>query len=239
MFLNSTMTANQLISWTLQNRSMIWTPGTHYRYSNFGYCILGRIIERVTGKTYEQAVRDEILTPAGANSFAIGGNTLLQRLAGEAVYYEDGTTRPYGMNVTRMDSHGGWVGTPIDLLRFGVRVDRQPSPADLLSPATIDTMTAPSAVCVTQGCFYARGWGVNSIPNYWHDGALPGERSIFVRTATGMVWAAVVNETHGDLDGDGYMGEHNIDLDAMMWNVVGQVPVWPSWDLFSSDDPLP
>lgn len=40
-------------------------PGTNFNYSNSGYSILGYIIERVTGKPYEQVVRERILQPVG------------------------------------------------------------------------------------------------------------------------------------------------------------------------------
>lgn len=42
-------------------------PGTTYAYSNFGYCVLGRIVERVTGYDYKEAVRRTLLDPAGVS----------------------------------------------------------------------------------------------------------------------------------------------------------------------------
>ncbi|WP_373615895.1 serine hydrolase domain-containing protein [Mucilaginibacter sp. OAE612] len=56
MFSNPTMTTAQLITWTLDNRPLDHVPGTNYDYSNFGYCILGRVIEKITGQTYAEAV---------------------------------------------------------------------------------------------------------------------------------------------------------------------------------------
>jgi len=38
-----------------------FAPGTRYAYSNFGYCVLGRIIEKITGQTYEAFVKKTIL----------------------------------------------------------------------------------------------------------------------------------------------------------------------------------
>src|SRR5262249_3504 len=35
-------------------------PGIKYAYSNFGYCLLGRVIEKVSGQSYEQYVRKEV-----------------------------------------------------------------------------------------------------------------------------------------------------------------------------------
>jgi hypothetical protein len=41
-------------------------PGRHYNYCNAGYAILGRLLEVVRGKTYDQVLRDHLLTPLGA-----------------------------------------------------------------------------------------------------------------------------------------------------------------------------
>jgi CubicO group peptidase (beta-lactamase class C family) len=45
------------------NKPLDFDPGTHYSYCNSGYILLGLIIEKVTGKSYEQVVKDLILTP--------------------------------------------------------------------------------------------------------------------------------------------------------------------------------
>ena len=38
-------------------RPLQFEPGARDAYSNFGYCLLGRVIEKVTGKSYEEFVR--------------------------------------------------------------------------------------------------------------------------------------------------------------------------------------
>jgi N-acyl-D-amino-acid deacylase len=63
-------------------------PGTAFEYSNFGYCVLGRIIEKITGQRYEQYVRNQILAPMGINSMQIG-HTLLRDRAEKEVHYYD------------------------------------------------------------------------------------------------------------------------------------------------------
>src|SRR5688572_20782952 len=65
MFANPTMSIHQLISWTLDNRPLASTPGSAYAYSNFGYAVLGRVIERVAGTDYASAVKTLVLDPAG------------------------------------------------------------------------------------------------------------------------------------------------------------------------------
>jgi CubicO group peptidase (beta-lactamase class C family) len=47
--------------------------GTRFEYSNLGYCIAGAITEKLTGKTWEQAMRDEVFTPLDMTSVGFGG----------------------------------------------------------------------------------------------------------------------------------------------------------------------
>jgi CubicO group peptidase (beta-lactamase class C family) len=237
MFTEPTLDQAGLIKSVLKSTPLEFAPGTTYQYSNFGYCVLGRIIEQVTGKRYEDAVRDDVLRPSGAGSFAIGGDTRADRLSDEVAYHQvgAGAADPYGMKVRRMDSHGGWVGTPIDLLRIGVRADGFASVPDLLNASSTATMTTATTALDTAGNMpnYAKGWAVNGIPNWWHTGYLPGTQSIFVRTADRygpsgkdeFVWSAATNSNNADRSKD-------IDLDQLMWDVVKGVHAWPSYDLF-------
>lgn len=47
----------------LQDKPVKFEPGTDKRYNNFGYMLLAQIIEKVSGKSYELSIKDEILTP--------------------------------------------------------------------------------------------------------------------------------------------------------------------------------
>ena len=66
------MNHSQLISWVLDNRQPINSVGNVHEYLNFGYCVLGRVIETVSGKSYETYVR-EVLAQCGVNRMEIGG----------------------------------------------------------------------------------------------------------------------------------------------------------------------
>jgi CubicO group peptidase (beta-lactamase class C family) len=217
MFSNPGLDHAQLIGWTLDNRPLDDTPGTTYAYSNFGYCVLGRVIEAVTGQAYDAWVKANVLAPVGVSTTEIAGDTLADRKPNEVVYYDDNAAAPYGMKVARMDAHGGWIARPIDLVRLAVRVDGFATKPDILAPATITTMTTPWE----PGAGYALGWAVNQWNNWWHNGSLPGTSSILVRTAGELTWAAVTNTRN-----------NGPDLDGMMWDVVNGVGAWPSHDLF-------
>lgn len=221
MFSHTAMGHKQLITWTIANRLLQHPPGRHYAYSNFGYCVLGRVIEKVTGKSYPAAVEEQILAPCGITGMRIGGNTLAERAANEVVYYDQDGESPYGMNVHRMDSHGGWLATPTDLTRFLVRVDDFPAKRDILEAATIHAMTTGS----TANAGYAKGWCVNRYNNWWHAGSLPGTSSIMVRTAGRFCWGALANTRKMNSN----LGE---DLDQLMWQMISKITSWPSYDLF-------
>ena len=215
MFRNPGMDHKQLIRWAIGNLALAHPPGEHYAYSNFGFCILGRVIEKLTGVAYERHVRDAILKRCGITGMRIGGNTLRERAPGEVVYYGAGRQNPYDMNVRRMDSHGGWLATARDLAMFASHVDGHSARRNILKPESIREMTTASAANAS----YAKGWAVNGAPNWWHTGSLPGTTSIMVRTASGFCWAGLVNTREAS-------GDTSRGLDRMMWDLVGQVKRW-------------
>ena len=89
---------HELISWVLRTRNPTNAPGTTYSYSNFGYCVLGRVIEKLTGKSYVKYVKEAILKPSGISDMEIGTNTAIYN---EATYY-DSWSGLYTMPITRM-----------------------------------------------------------------------------------------------------------------------------------------
>lgn len=74
-------------------------------------------------------------------------------------------------------------------------------------------MTSPGAA----GGGYARGWHINTVPNCWHGGSLPGTSTIMVRTARGLCWAGLLNRRTESI---------GLALDKVMWRMAGAVPGW-------------
>ncbi|GAA2743744.1 hypothetical protein GCM10010440_24440 [Kitasatospora cinereorecta] len=214
MFQQLFLDREALITWTLDNRPLDADPGTTYGYSNFGYCLLGRIVERAGGLPYGEFVHRHVLDPVGASQAVLAGATAEERHEREAMYTGTDLAAPYGIRVDRMDAHGGWAATPVDLLRFLFAVDGLPSPADILQPASRTAMTTASAVrpVTPTAPGYARGWAVNSAGTIWHDGTLPGSQAILVRPDDGRAWAAVCNagRPNSALGGE---------FDALLWQV--------------------
>jgi CubicO group peptidase (beta-lactamase class C family) len=122
MFRHQEFDHRALIAWAIRGVDLKYRPGTHFAYSNFGYCILGRVIEKVTGLSYESAVQKYVLDACGIHTMKIGGSTFGERVADEVAYYGH-RENPYGWNLRRMDSHGGWIASATDLVNFLLRVD--------------------------------------------------------------------------------------------------------------------
>jgi CubicO group peptidase (beta-lactamase class C family) len=227
------VTERALVKFLLE-RGLDVDPGTEYHYSNIGYVILGEIIESITGMEYENYVKQEIFNPIGAYDMHIGKNLLGDKMEREGEYintfttlscYGTGQYVPWqygGWNLEAMDAHGGWIASARDLLRFVLAADGFNTRPDFLQPASIDTMTKPSAMNQN----YAKGWQVNQYNNWWHTGSLDGTRSILVRSNNGFAWVAILN--------DGGSGNFWSDFDNLIWNCLASTSSYPSHDLFDS-----
>src|SRR5437588_4552220 len=145
MFMNTGMNHHQLISWMLNDPAhrMTRDANTQFEYLNFGFCLLGRVIEKVTGQSYEQFVRQAVLAPSGITDMTIGGNTEAARKPREVKCYP---ADAYTLNVTRFDSHGRLLASPIHLARFIVHVDGLPTKPDIISAPSHTLMTTDSGV---------------------------------------------------------------------------------------------
>jgi CubicO group peptidase (beta-lactamase class C family) len=96
-------------------------PGTRVSYSQAGYNLLGRLIEKVTGQTFEQAVASLVFEPLGlSHSFFARDDIMTRRFAVGHNRGEDGTlsiARPW--RHSRGDNPGGGLASSVaDLLRW-------------------------------------------------------------------------------------------------------------------------
>ncbi len=228
-----------MIRYMLANTMLDFDPGTQSQYSNFGYCVLGRVIEKITGESYENYMRGTIFVPMGITEIQLGRNLEADILPNEVTYYDypgapmansvyDNSTQvtwPYaGFNIEYMDAHGGWVSSAEDLCKFLVSVDRFNTKPDILTTATIDTMIKPSST----DPYYACGFSVNAFNNWWHNGSLPGTSTEFVRAGNLQLnWAILLNTRPAN------SGSLMTDVDNLVWGCLPQISTWPTHDLFT------
>jgi len=99
---------------------------------------------------------------------AIGANSEAAHKPREVKYYPSGS---YSLNVTRFDSHGGWVASPIDLVRYVVRVDGLPTKPDI----SARLHTQPWSPTRNQGqCRERSKLRFRLGPAQWHNGDIEG-----------------------------------------------------------------
>jgi uncharacterized protein (DUF2141 family) len=200
-----------------------------------GYLVLGEVIEKKTGMTYENYVKQNIFAPLGIYDIRLGKNLLEDKQEREGEYINNFTTLsaygtgqlvPWqygGWSLEAMDAHGGWIATSRDLVRLLAAVDAFPSRPDILSASTIQTMTTPFLNNFNFG--YAKGWQVNSAGTWWHGGSLDGTYGEMVRTNGQVTWAVILNKrTNASGFGNAV---HNLG-----WNCVNATTAFPTHDLF-------
>jgi len=236
--LESPVDSRSIIRYML-GRPLDFPPGTRYAYSNFGYCLLGRILEQVTGEPYDRAVERLVLRSVGITRMRLAKTRLEDRAPDEVHYYMPDTRCersvfpdvkqpvpiPYGpFYIEAMDSHGGWLASAADLVRLAASVDGTRKPG-LLQPETVRLMESrPVDIADEAAAYYGLGWNVRPVggsANWWHAGSLPGTSSLLVRTHHGLTWAVVLNSR--GKEGSPLIGE----LDQAMWRAVEQVDTWP------------
>ena len=215
MLHNNGWDQKKLIASTIENVPLTAQPGTQWIYSNFGYCILGRVIEQMTGQPYAAYVQANILAPCGISGMQIARNSEHDRATNEVIYIGQYSEEPYKINITRMDSTAGWIASSTQLVQFLNHVAGAPNIPALLKPQTIATMTTPAPAYPAGDARYARGWMVssNGAGSWWHNGSLPGSTALMVRNPDSTCLAAVCNtrtQPHQEMD---------TALYDMLWNL--------------------
>ena len=222
------------------SKPLDFTPGTRYAYSNLGFAVLGLVVEKVSGQSYEAFVKSAVLRPAGATHMQLGHTLVSQRAADEVQYYEPGTTTSVfpdggtvawpdgGFYLEPMAAHGAWIASAPDLLRFSAAVDGFPERPDILSASSLAEMTARPSFWTGATPWYGFGWLVNSSGNWWHNGSLPGTSTLLVRTSGNVSWAIFLNSRTTPSG----VPDIGAAIDREMWAAFKRVTVWPSHDLF-------
>ncbi|MDB9247084.1 serine hydrolase [Odoribacter splanchnicus] len=226
---------NTMIRFVLSRR-LGFTPGSGARYSNIGYGILSKVIEKVSGEDYELYVKRHILRPAGCFDMHLGKNLYDDKLPNEVKYYEvsnaeqiqacDGSGKLVarsngGNNIEELYGAGGWVASPAELLRFLAVIDKDPGIPDLLSDASIDYMTqeVPSA--------YPIGWIETTSRGEWfRSGTLAGTSALMKKQKDGYSWVFLTNTSSWK----GSRFPHYID--NAVRQAMASVHSWPERDLF-------
>lgn len=238
----------------MMGQPLDFDPGEKMAYSNLGYLVLGRVIEAVGRAKYEPWVKKNVLAPVKAGGMSLCKAAPERRPKGEVRYYDsqkrtgpclypphtgEQVPLPDGAeNIEGFESHGGWVASAVDLVRFASAFDYgRKSP--LLSDASIKAMWArPEGAAgydadkKPKPAYYGCGWMVRpgggpGRANTWHNGLMSGTSSLLVRRWDGLNWAVLFNT---DANPQGKFPASLID--GSMHAAADAVRQWPDADLF-------
>lgn len=190
---NPAMNNKVFFDWMMDNALLKHDPGTRYWYINTNYFVAARVVEKVSGKSFYQFMKDDFLTPLGISSAVFGKSAMTNLQPNETKYYGQGGLKgfEYNLNIERRDGDGGLVISAPDLLKFVLAIDGNPSRPDILDASTFQKFIEGSGAAPLNPNF---GNGIlkwNS--RFLFYGALPGTRSSYMTENNGMAVALIFN----------------------------------------------
>ncbi len=228
-----------VIEFALDHR-LAGKPGKKYKYSNLGYCVLGEVIEEITGMGYEDYVQFAILHPLGIYDMHIGNSFKEQLFVNEVNYYTRHNTQKIwafdgsrqlvpivygGNNIQLLGAAGGWVASAPELAKFMVAIDGFESRSDILSEKTIKLMTQAKGRSKK-----LLGWrGTDGYGTWWRTGTMSGTSALLMRHKNEINWVMLVNTSTKKSS-----KIHN-DVSRTMFKALRTVDEWPGDDMFNID----
>jgi CubicO group peptidase (beta-lactamase class C family) len=230
-----------VIQYVLENRKLDYAPGKKSVYSNFGYAVLGLIIEKSTNLSYEDYVISQILNPIGIYDMRLGKSLEQDKYENEVKYYglkgernvlsSFGTgemvPKYYGGNsIETLGSAGGWLASPTELMKLIVAIDGFDLREDILSDESIVEMTKSSKK------IRPFGWtGTDKNGYWWRTGTLSGTSALVKREKNGISWVLIINTSPK------YGARFPIQINKTIIRGLATVDDWPSYDLFDYYEP--
>lgn len=165
----------QEIMRTFMYRPLEFEPGTDFKYSNSGYILLGMIIEKVSGQSYEAFLHHEILKPLGMENtgYARREAGLPERADGYTLE-EQNLVDALPVNFSVLHTAGALYSTVEDMLRW----DQALCTDKVLSRASIEKMFTPNLQN------YGYGWVIEERygrKHFFHGGFLDGFNTVCSR----------------------------------------------------------
>lgn len=228
------LTTDDMVQYASQNK-LRSVPGTHYKYSNLGYIVLSKVVEKITGINYETYIRDSILAPIGCFDMYLGKNFSNNRKENEVAYYEvedaapvaafDGSGKMVmksngGNNVACLSGAGGWIASPVELLRLVAAINNNPGKPDILSKETIRKMTAADKRQKPIG------WANVTTKEWFRSGSMAGTSALIKKQKDGYTWVFISNSS--SWNGPNLPKR----MSTAISRAISRVKEWPKRDLF-------
>lgn len=136
------MTLDTLIG-LFRGKPLEFAPGSNWNYSNSGYVLLGAVIEKVSGKSYEAYVEEELLAPLGLARTRYGHQEELApgRVNGYQKGRDGWQNAPY-LSLSQPYAAGSLMSTVDDLARWAEALER----GEVVSAAWRDRMFTPAVL---------------------------------------------------------------------------------------------
>jgi CubicO group peptidase (beta-lactamase class C family) len=132
-------TSEQLVS-RFRDKPLDFEPGEKWQYSNSGYVLLGHLIEKLTGESYEKFVRENIFTPLGMKDSGYDSNSaVIPHRASGYVHVGDGFENAGFIHMSVPHGAGALYSTTVDLLKW----EQGLFGGKLLQAASLQKMTTP------------------------------------------------------------------------------------------------
>ena len=183
-------------------KELDFTPGEKFSYSNSGYFLLGVLIEKLSGKSYEQMLHDKIFTPLDMKDS--GYDNHVDILKNRATGYEkqgDNHINSRYLDMTIPYAAGSMYSTIEDLYKWD-----QALYTTTLLPKEYMTMYFKPYVLAFGKTHYAYGWGVgyakigksnDSIYTIGHSGGINGFNTNISRATSDKTLIVLLNNTGG------------------------------------------
>jgi D-alanyl-D-alanine carboxypeptidase len=150
------------------------------------YCVMGVLIEALTGKTYERVVHEELLAPLG-----IGGMRMSSTydLGPDEVSHHPTPNRNY---METLGAAGAWNATPSDLVAIMNSVDASTPGWKALAPETMAAIRYRTPTGLPAGGY---GLGILNYDGdaYGHTGTIQNTHAMVLVQPDGVTWALTVS----------------------------------------------
>ena len=192
--IKSDMSVRELVD-GFKNEPMQFAPGTQYRYNNSAYVLLGAIIEKVSGQSYEAFVTEHVFEPLGMTHSYYGSNEPI--IPNRADGYTGGPDTPRHaqyLSMTQPYSAGSLVSTVDDLALWDAALYTE----KLLKRSSLQKMWTPYTLANGTSTGYGYGWAVATLrgrPSVEHGGGIFGFVTYALRLPDDHVYVAVLCNT--------------------------------------------
>ena len=187
-----------------RQRSVNFTPGSEYLYSNTGYNLLAIIVQRVSGRPFADFTRTEIFEPLGMARTS-WRDDYTRIVKGRATAYSP-SRAGFRLNMPFENVHGngGLLTTVEDLLRWSANFDA----AHVGGPALLREQVRPGRLTSGREIEYAAGLRIaryRGVPEVSHSGSTAGYRAFLTRYPDqGLAVAVLCNHAGADAVGRGH-----------------------------------